>query len=241
MPEIPTQLRFGELLSHTLPGLFSALTFFMAVDVLSPYELSLRANRDFSSVIAFIGFVVLLGTTLGVLIDGIHHTIIEHYIFFKMDDYTEIDSLLKGLSNPTNKERKKDEFLTHYYFSNIIGENAMEIFEYLKNSVYRYSEFNANTFIALVPFSFTAPFYLVDVLQVSWIGSISLGLLSLITAFVCLLNSYDALVQYHKYLYSVILGYLEFSKFIEYDYKGSKLVATPKYKIIEKILWRCKY
>lgn len=211
MPEIPTQLRFEEMLSHTFPGLFSALTMFMLIDIWSPYNLTLRANRDIASVLAFAGFVVVLGTILGVLIDGIHHSVIEDSFFKKLTGLRKIEVALRSFY-PADIDDGK---FRHYYFSPKIGDKAIDIFDHLTTTTYRYSEFDANSFIALVPFSFVTPFFLVDVLHIPWIWSVSIGLALLITAFYCLKNSYDALKEYRKYQYSVICGYLDYNYYID--------------------------
>ncbi len=210
MPEIPTQFRFAELLSHTFPGLFSALTMFMLIDIWSPFDLTLRANRDIASVLAFSGFVVVFGTILGVLIDGIHHSIIEDNLFKKLPRLRKIEIALKSLY-PSDSD---DDDFKHFYFSKKMGDKAIDIFDHLTTTTYRYSEFDANSFIALVPFSFVTPLFLVDVLHVTWILSTLIGLVLLATAFYCLKNSYDALIEYRKHQYSIICGYLNYDSFI---------------------------
>ena len=80
-PEIPTQFRFEVLLSHTFPGFFSALSVFMLLDVLSPYDLTSWAFGTVTNFLSVMGFIIIIGTILGVIIDGIHHWIVEPKIF----------------------------------------------------------------------------------------------------------------------------------------------------------------
>ena len=83
-PEIPTlsNLEFKELLSHTFPGFFFALSGFMLLDVLSPKDLTAWAFGTLTNFVSAMGFIILLGTILGVLIDGIQHFIED--VFFKI-------------------------------------------------------------------------------------------------------------------------------------------------------------
>jgi len=142
-PEIPSQFSFEELLSSTFPGFFSAITLFMLIDFLSPINLTSWAIKDTTSLLSFVGFVVLVGTIMGIIIDGIHHSIIEDIIFKNILGLKEIDESLKALYPVDLK-------LTHHYFFKKLGDKAENIFEYLINSRYRYSEFYENTFISLV-------------------------------------------------------------------------------------------
>ena len=161
-PEIPTQYSFQELLTYSFPGFFSALTFFMLIDVLSPINITALAIKDAISLATFVGFVILAGTILGVIIDGIHHSILEDIIFENLLGIKEIEECFKALYP------SEDLNLNSRYFFKNMGEKSIDIFEFLINSTYRYSEFYANTFISLIPFSFIVPFYLVDVFQIHW-------------------------------------------------------------------------
>lgn len=222
--EISPEFRFGDMLSHTFPGLFTALTLFMITDYFSPFDLTKLMTRDFSSVAAFAGGVFLLGTTAGVLIDGIHHSIIEKIFFKNLPELKKIEEAIDALYPADDP----DPMMRHSYFNNKIGNNAMAEFDYLKTSIYKYSEFDANTFIALVPFSFIIPFYFVDELHIPWKYSLSIGLASLIIAFYCLNNSYNALKEYHAQKFSLICGHLKYNKYIHIsnDRKSFQLVVT---------------
>jgi hypothetical protein len=85
--DIPLPMKFQHVMSHTLPGFFSAITLFMLIDVWSPRDLTSLAIKDISSLVSFIGFVLIFGTILGIILDGIHHTIIEDRIFDDLEGY----------------------------------------------------------------------------------------------------------------------------------------------------------
>ncbi len=210
-PDIPNQIQFEEMLSHTFPGFFLAVTLFMLVDVWSPVELTLWVNKDVTSLLSFVGFVLLFGTVLGVILDGIRHSIIEGFVFKKIIKYNRIDSCPEDLysNNSYPKEYLK---LDHYYFFEIMKDKARENFDYLVKTKYRYVEFHGNTFISLVPLSFVTPFYLFQVLQISWTLSFILAFMSLIIACICLYSSYEAFEDYQRAKCSLIHGYQDSSK-----------------------------
>jgi hypothetical protein len=80
--DVPSQIKFQHILSHTFPGFFSAITLFMLLDLMSPLNLtSLVLAKGIDGLIAFAGFIILIGTILGIIIDGIHHCLIEETIF----------------------------------------------------------------------------------------------------------------------------------------------------------------
>ncbi len=95
-PEIPTQFQFEELLTNTFPGFFFAITLFMLIDIWSPINLASWVSKDITSLVSLIGFVFLFGTILGVIVDGIHHSIVET-IFKESIGIKEIIESLKAL------------------------------------------------------------------------------------------------------------------------------------------------
>ncbi len=210
--DIPSQISFEEMLSHTFPGFFSAITLFMLMAIFSPIDITSWAIKDLSSLGLFIGFILLGGTILGIIIDDIHHSIVEDGIFENIVGLRKIKAVLDAIS-PGSSELK----LGHQYFFQKIGEkqDPTKIFEFIIKSIYRYSEFYANTFISLVPFSLVAPFYLSKVLQIQWSFSLLFGFVSLIVACFCLNGSYVAFREYQKAKLSAICGYLGYERYIE--------------------------
>lgn len=94
---ILSNFRFQHLLSHTFPGFFSAITLFMLLDIWSPLNLtSIVFGRGFEGLIAFTGFVLLIGSILGVIIDGINHCFIEALILENVDEIGDLDKKWDG-------------------------------------------------------------------------------------------------------------------------------------------------
>lgn len=209
MVELTKSLEFGEYLSHTFPGFFSAISFFMLIDFWSPVNLTAWAIKDISGLISFTGFVLLAGTILGVILDGIRHSLIEDIIFSNFEGLrTTMDDLDQLLI-------KYNKNFSYYYYFNKIGQSASDaqaVLELLIKNVYRYVEFYGNTSISLVIFSFITPFYLYQVLYIPWKYSIALAIFSMMISGFCLYSSYEALKKYNEDKYSIISGYLDISK-----------------------------
>ena len=62
------------MLAHVFPGLFVAMTLFMAVDIFSSkIDLASRVISDPNAIVMFVIWLIIGGTILGIIIDGIHH------------------------------------------------------------------------------------------------------------------------------------------------------------------------
>jgi hypothetical protein len=144
----------------------------MLIDVWSPTSLTELVVGDTNSLVAFIGFILLIGTILGVILDNIHHSILEYLVF---DQFDEVQLWIKkfnllakadlGKDNPDD-----DENIVYYYFIKEIGTDAINYITHLRKAKYCYSEFYANTFLSLIPFSLVVPFYLLKTFHIYWRG-----------------------------------------------------------------------
>lgn len=225
--EVPIPLKFQHLLSHTFPGFFSALTLFMLIDIWSPLDLTFFMAKDLTSLLTFVGFIFLIGSILGIIIDGIHHSMIEDTIFDKFEEIIKADKVYRDFLKKANPkdvkcqgdclngcEKDDDDCdvvkykLTRHYLFNRMSDKLVEINSYLSEEYYCYSEFYSNTFIALIPFSVVAPFYLFQILEVPWNLSVLLGLFSLILACFCLNSSYATYKQHMFVINSIMRGYV---------------------------------
>ena len=79
--DIPSQISFENMLAYMFPGFFASLSLFMAIDILSPFNLTHYVTLDLTTLISFYGILLLGGTIIGVIIDGIHHRFIEQVYF----------------------------------------------------------------------------------------------------------------------------------------------------------------
>jgi hypothetical protein len=198
----------------------------MLVDLLSPRDLTTYATESVDGLISFAGFVFLVGTIMGVIIDSLHHTVIEKHIFNNFIGTKELNRYLEALYPQTDIKIERP-----YFFQK---EKGLEIDKYITNKMYRYSEFYSNTFISFIPFSVITPFYLKSVFQIHLGYSLLLGLITLIMACFCLYGGYNSYTSYLKWVISALCGYLGCDYYIHIEsISGSddrKFVGTDLYK-----------
>lgn len=204
---IPSEIKFKEMLSHTFPGFFLALSIFMLIDYLSPADLTTYSMSNLTGMISFAGFIIIMGTILGVIIDGIHHTFIEDDIF---DNFKTIHVLKMPIKREL-KANNCDDLTRHFFFPKIgdKGAKSIELENHLDEAYYRYSEFYSNIFISLVIFSIISPFYIFEILEISWDRSVLIGIASLLTACICLISSYTSYKTYLQAQCSAICGFIK--------------------------------
>ena len=212
--EIPSQFEYEHLLAHTFPGFFSAITLFMLIDVWSPVNLTELVVGDFNNLVAFFGFILLIGTVLGVILDNIHHSILEYLIF---DQFDEIQLWIKRFNVLVKPDRNRDgydddENIVYYSFVEKIGPDAINYITHLRKAKYCYSEFYSNIFLSLVPFSIVVPFFLLKTFQIHWNLCIYISMFFLLLSFASLISSYQAYLNYNKSLYYLILGFANKNK-----------------------------
>jgi hypothetical protein len=218
-------IEFQFLLAHTFPGMFMAIALFMLFDIVSPLDLTARIG-SIEGLLGFAGLIFLGGTILGVLLDTIHHFVIEGMIYDNMKAIIALDETLKNLC-PRNT---KPSFLKSHYFIPLFREKGLETFTYITNLLYRYSEFYANMFISIILFSVISPFYLFYNLKIPWQYSIDCGLISIILGCICLNGGYDSYKRFYKSLVAVICGFKDRDeKHCEIEIEGQEPTSkTPK-------------
>lgn len=78
---IPSQLSFSKLLSHTLPGIITAIGILLILSTSFNFcnkAITLSADsNNWISLIGAIGGLFLFGTILGIIIDTFHHLVID--------------------------------------------------------------------------------------------------------------------------------------------------------------------
>ncbi|KAF5430923.1 hypothetical protein C5S39_06820 [Candidatus Methanophagaceae archaeon] len=203
-PAIPSQFNFETLLSHTFPGFFLALGVFMLLDLLiTQYDLTLWACGTIGDFLMVIGFIILVGTILGILIDGLQHTL-EKGIFEKCQKFKDLEIERKSLYPSSN--------IKHFYYFT----RDKEAFTHLTDKYYCYAEFYGNIAISLIAFSCIAPFYFRDILHICAWQSFILGcVVPLVLAGFCIWSSYETFLKYHRYRIDLIYGILQYTKSIE--------------------------
>lgn len=108
---IPSQINFSQLLSHTFPGIFTTISIIMIIDIIFDHE---NVNRVFQIGIIFenwitfmgtLGGLVFFGTIIGVIIDSIHHVIVDEFIdVVKTSEEKPIKNIINIRNDKINNE-----------------------------------------------------------------------------------------------------------------------------------------
>jgi len=196
--DIPSQIKFEHLLSFTFPGFFSAVSIFMAVDYLSEMNLTSMIAKDVTSMVSFLGLVILFGTVLGILIDGIHHAIIEDELFDRTGEINRIKDKYKKEIKVTKKKIKVTKKKIKVTKKKLDVPSLIALDNHILGRTYCFSEFFSNISISLVIFSYIIPFYLLDAFNINWQYSWKFGFAAFLMAIVSLFSGYKAYVEYNK-------------------------------------------
>lgn len=217
--DLPSEFKFKHLMSHTLPGFFSAITLFMLIDIWSPLKFTPLITKDLSAFATFLGFVFLIGTILGIILSGIHHSIIEDNLFDNLPEMIEIINTrnkwipkCNGFAFGFEKDKFEELNLSRHYSFKTIESNLTEINNFVIEDYYSYSGFYCNAFLSLIPFSMIVPYYLLENFQTPWVWSVSFGFGSSILAILCLFSSYSSYKAYAIVVNSIIFGYVKGEK-----------------------------
>lgn len=205
--EIPSKFEFEHLLSHTFPGFFSALSLFILIDVWSSKDITSLVTSDLTNFGLFIGFIVFIGSILGIIIDGIHHSLVEDSLFDHMIGLNEIKDKIAAqcfLEVDIMDDVANSKLLTRHFFLNDKVSEFSLIHSNLIKNVYCYSEFYSNTFLALILFSAVIPNYLVNTIELSNNSSVVISAALYIFAWISLYSGYVAYKRYTQGLYSAI-------------------------------------
>lgn len=201
----------------------------MYIDILSPYYLTGWALGTLSNFLGALSFFILVGTIFGIIIDGIHHWIIEDEIFDKTTEYENIKSEREEVFPKLENGR----YLDRFYFAKIIDSGTQD---YLINNYYRYSEFYVNSAISLISLALVLPYYLISVLFINpWISRVIL-IIFILFAYLSLKTGFIAYIEYHKKILDMVYGALGYTLFLEVKTKTKtpqNVVITAQLKRLE--------
>ncbi len=231
--EIPMQVKFHQILALTFPGFFSAVTFFMLIDLWSPLNLTSYVFGETSRIIAFIGLVFVIGTMFGIINDGINHLIIEGVFFDRSQKIIKIKACIRHavkdyylnilhkrltcaneiMSCETcahnNNCNLNELILNDYYIFSKDITKYISIDAHLNEEYYCYCSFYSNSFISLVFFAVVSPSYFHGSFGIGWGQALLLCAITLILSGLGLYSSFNTYIYYYRALYSIIRGYVD--------------------------------
>jgi len=79
---ISSSLSFSKLMAHVFPGFLFVLSIFMLIDsfCINPGAYTIKITKGPEEFVAFIGIFLIVGTIMGIIIDGIQHIVITPFI-----------------------------------------------------------------------------------------------------------------------------------------------------------------
>lgn len=228
---IPSQINFSKLLSHTFPGIFTAIGISMLI-----YSKFFHGgvNKEFQSAIigdwqifiGVLGGLVFFGTLIGVIIDSIHHTLIESGISCIMDkacsikknkthDHHKIVEYIidKACSAKEEIETYRAEVFKDLHGNSVsafyyIGFLPLERFQYLNDNYYSYVECEFNLFLSFF-FSAFIYSYLIFLHGYGILSVVILFFVLLILSFYFLYSGTKQYLKFIKWRIDVIKGAIE--------------------------------
>ncbi len=163
---ITSQISFSKLIAHTFPGMFVALGIFMVIyvkisDRITNAFLLKLISDNWTIFLSAFGGLIFFGTLIGIVIDSIHHVIIEgliiNEIINKKIDYAQkkITEINKK-KNDVYKDAEGREVGWFYYLCYI----PIDKLNYLDENYYSYKECNLNLSVSFFFSSFIYAFFI---------------------------------------------------------------------------------
>jgi hypothetical protein len=90
------ELSYGNLISHTFPGLFLGLEIILAFKIFTPFDgfnFLYKIDYRVTNIIAILVIAYIFSTLLGIILDGIHHFIFRSKESWDYEVYKFIGSL----------------------------------------------------------------------------------------------------------------------------------------------------
>lgn len=85
---ISSSLSFSKLIAHVFPGFLFVLSIFMLIDsfCINPGTYTIEITKGPEEFVAFIGIFLIVGTIMGIIIDGIQHTVIAKFFETRIEN-----------------------------------------------------------------------------------------------------------------------------------------------------------
>ncbi len=214
---------FSKIISHVFPGFLLIISVFMLIDsfCIEPgmYSDTICEDYKLENIIFIIGLILLLGTIIGIIIDGLQHILITE-IFNKLNKNSELGKQAKKIYGIISsiyldeifkkkcpkyaeteilKEKLNEKLLNWYFYFPLIDIDRFEIYV---NEFYYYYEFFANIFLVLLVTIFSVFFYTTKVLNLSYSWFITLIVICL--TFFCIYAAW----RLHKLCFQIRVNYV---------------------------------
>jgi len=190
---------FEKLLAHNVPGIILVFHLLMLIDINTEIKIFayIITNMDIKAISAILVSILFVGFVFGLIVDEIHHMILEENIYVK--------KAKKAGKLPEFKDIEGNKCSESYYLPFM----GLDLYKYNLKHFYSYSEFDSNISIVLFVSSFIAPSFIRYYTQIS---DFTFGLYSIIIFGLALLMAYagyTAFCDYYSAFNNTLKGVLK--------------------------------
>ena len=179
--EYPPLLTFEHILTFSFPGIFSTVPLLLVCYYFYSATILIWI-KDFDKLIALLGFIILIGTIFGIIIDGVAE-VIKNFIFNN-------NQYIRDINEYTVKMKIKTR-------TKLDVDGLTKLDKYFTEGSYTYSKFYYNAFLSLIPNCIIIPIYLKSACHFAdWYIPVDIGLVLFILSLVCFHSGYKAYVTY---------------------------------------------
>ncbi len=208
--------------AHIFPGFLLFAGLVMAFDASVPStqstvtSLVLNVGKNVEPITTIILIGLFVGSILGIMIDGLGHWLFEHKLFhYSLSDIEKREKI--AFSYYMTKLRMRDLLRepSSYYLYPKLGLDPFNkdtlgaVKDLLIREFYSYYEFYVNSAIALLISSFIIPYYMINVLNTSWLSAVTGFLVVLILAMLLFRSALHTLKDYRENRIAMIEGKLK--------------------------------
>lgn len=212
---IPSQITFSILLSHTFPGIFTAIGIFMLLYLFfaDDFNGDFLVKQIFESWTVFIGVlggIVFFGTIIGVIIDSFHHMIEQYIIGNIIDKKLHPNDKIKNDDEKVFKDMNNNRVSGFYY----MGFLPLERFKFLSDNYYCYIECELNLSISFFFSAFIYSYFA----YICGCTLLSIGIIFVILILLsiyCFFSGTKHLLDFKKYRIDFIKGAMEHPEFFK--------------------------
>ena len=186
---------FEKILAHNVPGVIFIIVLLMFLEIISGKKVFAHiASSDFKVLALLIIMVIYIGFAVGLIIDELHHVLLEERIYIPW---------AKKAGKEVEFEDLDGKVCSESYYIQFIG---LDLYKYNLKHLYSYSEFDANISLVLFPASVIIPIFINRYLMMEACVVWLIGIAIFLSAIGMLYAGYTAFCDYYSGLKNIIRG-----------------------------------
>ncbi len=192
-------MTFEKILAHNIPGVFLAVVLFMLLDMIVEEKIFeyVVNSLGLGMVSLLVVILIYLGFLFGLIIDELHHVLLEEKVYYP--------TAKKKGKEVTFKDLDGNECTESYYLP-LMG---LDLYKYNLKHFYSYSEFDSNISLVLLPTSVIFPLFINYYYSASkpilWVVGIAIFVLAIGMIYL----GYTAFCDYYSAFNNTLRGVLK--------------------------------